>query len=113
MDLRQWIVSHPTIKEWFAAVRNAPIARMVGIVETDFGLGIVSEKVCDPKGGLAPTLAELYAREHGFTPFLEDGLARFFHELIDCNVIVGDMHAWNVVHGIDSRGGPRFVPTVR
>ena len=89
--------------------RNAPIARMVGIVETDFGLGLVSEKVRDESGALAPTLAAIYARENGFTPFVEQALATFFDELIDCNVIVGDMHAWNIVHGSDSRGGPRLV----
>ena len=77
---------------------------MVGLVETDFGLGLVSEKVRDANGGLAPTLAALYARENGFSPLIEEGLARFFSELTDCNVIVGDMHAWNIVHGVDSRG---------
>ena len=102
------------IKEYVAMqarlrARSAPIARMVGIVETDFGLGLISEKVRDEHGALAPTLAALYARENGFTPFIERELARFFDDLLDCNVIVGDMHAWNIVHGIDSRGGPRLV----
>lgn len=89
--------------------RDAPIARMVGVIETDFGLGLISEKVRDGNGALAPTLAVLYARENGFTAFVERELATFFDALIDCNVIVGDMHAWNIVHGSDSRGGPRFV----
>ncbi len=89
--------------------RNAPIARMIGLVETDFGLGLVSEKVRDGDGAMAPTLAALYERENGFSAFIEDGLAEFFRELIKSNVVVGDMHAWNIVHGVDSRGGPRFV----
>jgi len=88
---------------------NAPIARMVGIIETDVGLGLISEKVRDEQGALAPTLAALYARENGFTPLIERELARFLDHLLDANVIVGDMHAWNIVHGSDSRGGPRLV----
>jgi hypothetical protein len=89
--------------------RNAPIARMVGIIETDIGLGLISEKVRDEHGALAPTLAVLYARENGFTPLIERELSRFFDDLLDSNVIVGDMHAWNIVYGSDSRGGPRLV----
>jgi len=29
--------------------------------------------------------------------------------LVDAIVIVGDMHAWNIVYGSDSRGGPRLI----
>ena len=87
---------------------DAPIARMLGVVETDLGLGLVSEKVVDGDGALAPTLAAVYGR-HGFTPELETALAGFLKGLLDANVIVGDMHAWNIVYGSDSRGGPRLV----
>lgn len=102
------------IKEYVAAqarfaAGNAPIARMVGLAETDLGLGLVSEKVRGVDGGLAPTLATLYARERGFGAEIERGLADFLDGLLACDVIVGDMHAWNIVHGVDSRGGPRFV----
>ncbi len=102
------------LKEYIAAqarfaAGNAPIARMVGLAETDLGLGLVSEKVRGTDGGLAPTLAALYAREGGFDARIESDLERFLAGLLACNVIVGDMHAWNIVHGADSRGGPRFV----
>lgn len=91
------------------AAGNAPIARMVGLAETDLGLGLVSEKVRGVDGGLAPTLAALYAREHGFSAAIDRDLAQLLAGLLACNVIVGDMHAWNIVYGLDSRGGPRFV----
>ena len=102
------------LKEYIAAqarfaAGNAPIARMVGLAETDLGLGLVSEKVRAADGSLAPTLAARYGREGGFSADLERGLAQFLDGLLACNVIVGDMHAWNIVHGVDSRGGPRFV----
>ena len=101
------------LKEYIAARARSthgepPIARMVGLVETDLGLGLVSEKVVGVDGTLAPTLAAVYERR-GFTPDLTSALDAFLAGLIDCNVIVGDMHAWNIVYGSDSRGGPRLV----
>jgi hypothetical protein len=87
---------------------DAPIARMIGVVDTDLGLGLVSEKVVDASGGLAPTLAAVYEKR-GFTPELNEALTGFLRGLLDGNVIVGDMHAWNIVLGSDSRGGPRLI----
>lgn len=87
---------------------DVPIARMIGIVETDLGLGLVSEKVVDADGALAPTLAAVYEKA-GLTPALHDALDAFLRGLLDANVIVGDMHAWNIVLGSDSRGGPHLV----
>ena len=102
------------IKEYIAARARAPgidppIARMIGIIDTDFGLGLVTEKVVDANGALAPTLAAMYEKSRGFTPAIDAALAAFLDGLLACNVIVGDMHAWNIVYGTDSRGGERFV----
>jgi PhoP regulatory network protein YrbL len=101
------------LKEYLAARARGgdaepPIARMIGLVETDLGLGLISEKVVAPDGTLAPTLAAMYEKR-GFTPELNRELDTFLAGLIAGNVIVGDMHAWNIVYGTDSRGGPRFV----
>lgn len=103
-ELREYIAARAQ-----APFEDVPIARMIGLAETDLGLGLVTEKVVDADGALAPTLAAMYERERGFTPAMEHGLAAFLHALLACNVIVGDMHAWNIVYGSDSRGGPRFV----
>ena len=70
------------LKEYIAARARAPhaeppIARMIGLAETDLGLGLVSEKVVDADGALAPTLAALYGKERGFTAIMEQGLAAF------------------------------------
>jgi hypothetical protein len=102
------------LKEYIAtrarfAHLDAPIARMVGVVPTDLGLGLVSELVRGSDGGLAPTLAHRYELDRGFSAPIEQGLAEFLDGLLASNVIVGDMHAWNIVYGSDSRGGPRFV----
>jgi len=88
---------------------DPPISRMVGLVETDLGLGLVSELVADADGAPGPTLAALYERERGFAPWLEQALADLLRDLLACNVILGDLHPWNIVHGSDSRGGPRLV----
>lgn len=100
------------LKEYIAArarsTQEPPIARMVGLIETDLGLGLVSEKVVAADGALAPTLAAVYERR-GFTPDLSSALDAFLGGLLDGNVIVGDMHAWNIVYGSDSRGGPRLI----
>jgi hypothetical protein len=102
-ELREFIVARARAPEI-----DVPIARMIGVVDTDLGLGLVSEKVVDESGALAPTLAAVYAKR-GFTPELEAALAEFSRDLLAANVIVGDMHAWNIVYGSDSRGGPRLV----
>ena len=88
---------------------NPPIARIVGIVPTDLGLGLVSEKVRGDDGAPGPTLAKIYEQNGGYAPWLEDALAVFLRDLQAANVIIGDLHAWNIVYGSDSRGGPRLV----
>lgn len=88
----------------------APVARMVGIVDTDLGLGLVSEKVVDRDGRLAPSLHAICRGRSATPDWAETALARFLDELLRCNVIIGDLHAGNIVHGSDSRGGePRFI----
>ncbi|MEO5558998.1 MAG: YrbL family protein [Dokdonella sp.] len=103
-ELKEYIATRARAPEL-----NAPIANMVGIVHTDLGLGLVSEKVQASDGSLAPTLASLYERERGFSADIERALTQFLDDLLACNVIVGDMHAWNIVYGSDSRSRDRFV----
>jgi len=59
----------------------SPLARVVGIELTDMGLGQVVQAA------------------------LDDFLAR----LLEHDTIAADLHAWNVVYGSDSRGGPHLV----
>lgn len=85
-----------------------PIVAIGGLVETDLGVGLVQEAVRDASGALAPTLRELVLAE-GLSPRIRAGIDDFIAALIRYDVIVGDMHPGNIVHGIDGRGGPRFV----
>jgi hypothetical protein len=87
---------------------SSPIARTLGTVVTDLGLGLVAELVRDAQGAPAPTL-ETLVRERGFTDELRALLDALLAELMRCDVIVGDMHPRNIVYGSDSGGGPRLV----
>lgn len=93
-----------------AAHGIAPVARMVGIVETDLGIGLVSEKIVDAHGALAPSLHAIYRQNGGASAWTDAALDTLLDELLRFNVIVGDLHASNIVYGTDSRGGaPRLV----
>ncbi|WP_049623500.1 YrbL family protein [Frateuria defendens] len=92
----------------YALHRPSPLARVAGLADTDLGLGLVVEKVRGADGGLAPTL-DAWVRRDGFTPAMQAALDDFLASMLEHNVIAGDLHAWNVVHGVDSRGGPRLV----
>ncbi|KJV35832.1 YrbL family protein [Luteibacter yeojuensis] len=87
---------------------TSPIARVVGLEMTDIGLGQVVEKVRTPDGKLAPTLHD-WVKAEGFTEHTRAEMAAFYQRLLDHDTIAADLHAWNVVYGEDSRGGPRLV----
>ena len=103
------------LKEYVALLARAPhgiapVARMLGIVETDLGVGLVSEKVLDAHGALAPSLHAIYRQQGGASAWTDAALEKLLEELLRFNVIVGDLHASNIVYGTDSRGGaPRLV----
>ena len=103
-ELREYIAAH-------ARTPNAdpPIARVIGLVETDGGLGLVCEKVRGPGGELAPTLHDVYLREGGAPPWADAALERLLEDLLRHNVIVGDLNGANLAWGSDSRGGPRLI----
>ena len=87
---------------------DVPIARPCGIVDSDLGLGLEMEKVLDEGGKLAPTLRDLLKRKAP-VPWLEAEIERLFADLQRFDVILGDLHAGNVVYGSDTRGGPRLI----
>ncbi|HET6545622.1 MAG TPA: YrbL family protein [Rhodanobacteraceae bacterium] len=76
---------------------DLPVARVGGIVETDLGLGLLVEKIRASDRQLAPTLERL-GREQGFTPALETALAVLVDRLIEFDIVLGDLHAGNIVH---------------
>lgn len=116
----KWVKRVPRARQYTSFVREfkeyvalrarhpndvVPIARVIGIEDTDLGLGLINEKVVDTQGALAPSLHTLY-RQHGGEPAWADAaLEQLLADLLRFNVIVGDLHASNLVYGTDSRGG--------
>lgn len=87
---------------------DLPIERFFGVVDTDFGLGLVVEKVVDRAGRLAPTLDALVTR-HGLSPGLEERILRLRDEVLRLGIITGDLHGGNIVAGHDAARGDRLV----
>jgi hypothetical protein len=111
--VRHYVSYLREIKEYIAAHTcpdpDPPIARIVGLVETDVGLGLVCEKVRAPNGEMAPTLHQCWVENGGEPPWARPALEVFLESLLRHNVIVGDLNAANLVFGSDSRGGPRLL----
>lgn len=93
---------------YYGDYASTPLPRIVGLEQTDLGLGQVVEKVSAADGALAPTL-DAWVRRDGFTPAMQAALDDLLQRLLSHNVIAADLHAWNVVYGSDSRGGPRLL----
>jgi hypothetical protein len=108
----QYMSLRRELSEYLAAAVKFPegvpvLQRFAGIIDTDYGVGVIVEKLVGRDGELAPTLAKL-ARRDGVTPELLQKLAQFEAELIKYNIVVGKLHAHNLVLAV--RGGEeRFV----
>lgn len=89
-------------------VAQWPIAKLYGFVETDKGLGLVTQKLTAPDGQLAPTLAAL-VRANRFAATHRDALRRFFQELEDRHICMCDMHPRNLVFVGNEAEAGRFV----
>ncbi|ARP82527.1 hypothetical protein CAL12_18035 [Bordetella genomosp. 8] len=96
----------------YTAAQNAaagrwkvPMARVLGLAQTDLGLGLLVEKITDGKGGLAPTVEQI-VRERGLDEKLARELDYFFDTLADHHIILNDVSARNVVVGQNADGEP-------
>jgi hypothetical protein len=98
---RQYLSLQREFSEQLALAAKFPggvpvLQRLFGIVETDYGVGVVVEKLEARGGGLAPTLARL-ARSEGGTPRILQKLEQFRDELLKFGVVVGKLHDRNLV----------------
>lgn len=85
-----------------------PVAKIYEIVETDEGLGLVEEKICDPSGRLASTIKEI-CREGSFSERHAQALDAFARTCKECHVVIGDLHSGNIVYTEDRSGFPECV----
>jgi hypothetical protein len=94
----------------YAAAQNAaagrwkvPMARVLGMVQTSHGLGLLVEKITDGQDGLAPTVEQI-VRDKGLDESLARELDYFFDALADHHIILNDVSARNVVVGANADG---------
>jgi hypothetical protein len=101
------------IREYVAGYAEAGFAvgfaqKVVGLVETDLGLGLMLEAARGPDGGLAPTVAKL-VQVGDFDEEARAALEVFFEELLGSGVVIADLHERNVVYACGAGGRRRFV----
>jgi len=118
--VRHYATSLRELKEYIAVMArhpdgDPPIVRPRGLVETDLGLGLVTERIVGDDGGLAPTVLALLRESGGLAPWIDSMLVRLLDELQAHDVIVGDLHVGNIAYGRGPRelarpgAEPRFI----
>jgi hypothetical protein len=108
----QYISFQREMSEYLALAVKFPdgvsvLQKLAGIVDTDYGIGVVVEKLVGRDGGLAPNLAALAHRE-GVTPRILGKIDQFQKELLHFGVRVGKLHDRNLVLAMHN-GEERFV----
>lgn len=81
---------------------------VIGLAETDLGLGLITETALDRDGNLAPSLGSLIAAGQ-FDSSARQDLEIFFRQLLDCNAVVSDLNVGNLVYAFDEERGHYFV----
>ena len=84
------------------------VPRLMGMVDTDLGLGMVVEAARDRDGRFAPTLKHMLQHGQVDETVVAD-LQRFCADICDSRLVIGDMHAGNVVYAQHRGGGMRFM----
>lgn len=81
---------------------------VVGFVETDRGLGLVTKAERDPSGNYAKTLAKLI-EEGLYDDTARQALERFKQRFLESDVILTDLGLKNLVYAYTDGRDPRFV----
>ena len=82
--------------------------KITGFIETDLGLGLITEAARDREGNLAPPMKKLLA-ERRFDDEARAALDRFIEALLESNIVVADMHSGNLVYAHNETEGNHFV----
>lgn len=84
------------------------LQNIVGLADTDFGLGLVVEALKDAQGGYAPSLSRLL-KEDRFDASARRDLDTFFAWLLQSPLVVTDLTWSNLLYAHDDNDGRRFV----
>ena len=85
-----------------------PIARIVGLVKTDLGLGMAVEKICRHDGQLALTLSQLTRKPRLYQKYL-GLLAELVGEINRRHIVLGAFSSGNIVLEESATGKSRLV----
>lgn len=97
------IAEYTAASSLWAGRWKVPLARILGLIQTSQGLGLLVEKISDGRGGLAPTVEQI-VRERGLDAALTRQLDFFFDALADAHIVVNDFSPRNIVRGENSDG---------
>ncbi|NMK49149.1 PhoP regulatory network YrbL family protein [Achromobacter sp. Bel] len=86
-----------------SGVWQVPMARILGVAQTTLGLGLLVEKITDPAGNIAPTVADL-AKQGKVDGRFFGQLDEFFADLADAHVVLHDVSASNIACGRNADG---------
>lgn len=101
-EIEEYLAAH-------AAGEGTPLVqKIVGLVETDIGLGIVVEAARDRRGALAPTIPQMIERGL-FNEEAQRALLRFIDAVLASRVIVSDLHWRNLVYAYTPERGDHYV----
>ncbi len=88
-------------------IERSPLSRMLGVVQTTHGAGVVVERISGLDGGLAPKLYEV-CRSGLDAPVL-DALNAFVGQMFDLHIVARDVKSSNIVYGTRGAGPACFL----
>lgn len=83
------------------------VQKVRGLVETDMGLGLVTDAALDGDSQLAPTIARLIG-EGRFSGAVEAAFEDFISKLLECDLVISDLHERNLVLAVGRDGKESF-----
>ena len=89
-------------------IKSMPISRMMGIVQTNRGPGVVVERICCLDGGLAPRLNKVSRVKPMEQPIL-DALNTFVARMFELQIVARDINGSNIVYGTRGAGAAFFL----
>lgn len=85
-----------------------PLCAVLGIVETDLGIGLLYERISNPDGSLAPALGDLVEAGKVEQQHLDD-LTRHFEILREMRVVLSNFNMLNLVYQTHEDGTGHYV----
>lgn len=94
----------------YATQNHAPpfLQTVIGLAETDLGLGLVTNAAREKDGSLAPNIAMLISAGR-FDSTVRRDLEIFYQNIQGCDVVISDMNVGNMVYAYDAPHGHHFV----